>query len=465
MINIIKKFCLTALLAVICCVPINSRAWAEEQRVNSRYAEAYFTSIAAASCLGVYLEEEDTEYNYLRSMGWEIEPHVSRLGKVETHYTVAKRFFRDVNKQVFMVTFRGSTTSYDWKINLKTKKVNYGGSTLAEIEETAKLPVTSQMPAVHGGFNTYATSVLRDSVVSDEGYLRGVFGYVQETSDAVLILTGHSMGGAVATIVGTRLVDLGFPKDRLHILTFGAPAIGNTVYNENFANKLDVLRITNTNDPIPGSLQTFFSGYTQCGRQEKYHLSPQIGNMQHDMAMYFDHSIINLYKIKDEEIAAGRMKDTPKAKLTKGVPKVALWIKTSPGLSKMPLMPPVRRLLIDQYARVLPSYIIMDDKLDDEHTSHQHDLISVSARVGADYIMICGIDSTREKNKQNSWFLTQEQSLFYKNGQMLSVTDFAKKVVPAIGNVQAAGENYLIALNEMRQYMPFIKPTASGTIQ
>lgn len=464
MITLLKKICFAFLLAIMCCGTMGNRAFAEEQKINARYTEAYFTSIAAASCLGVYLEEEDTEYNYLRSMGWEIEPHVSRLGKVETHYTVAKRFFQDVNKQVFMVTFRGSTSSKDWKINLKTKKVNYGGSTLAEMESTAKLPVNGDTPAVHGGFNTYATTVLKDSVVSEDGYLRGVFGYVQENPNAILILTGHSMGGAVATIVGTRLVDLGFPKDRLHILTFGAPAIGNKQYNENFANKLDVLRITNTNDPIPGSLQTFFGGYIQCGRQEKYHLSPQISNMQHDMAMYFDHSIINMYKIKDEEIAAGRMKNTPRAKLTKGVPKIALWIKTSPGLDKMPLMPPVKRLLIDQYAKVLPSYIIMDDKLNEEQISHQHDLISVSAKIGADYIMVCGIDSTREKTKQNSWFLTQEQSLFYKNGQMLSMTGFAKKVVPAIGNVQAVGENYLVALKEMRQYLPFIDPAANGNI-
>ena len=47
------------------------------------------------------------------------------MGKLETHYTVARRYFSDIDKEVFIVTFRGSTTKMDWKINLKTKKVKF----------------------------------------------------------------------------------------------------------------------------------------------------------------------------------------------------------------------------------------------------------------------------------------------------------------------------------------------------
>ena len=456
MTNVIRKILMILVTACFLVVNGTQIAKADNSKLSREYVDAYFTALAAASCFGTYFDNGSVEYNYLRSLGWSIEPQVSHMGKLETHYTVARRYFSDIDKEVFIVTFRGSTTKMDWKINLKTKKVNYGGTTLKEIEEVSNLPFDKNGALVHGGFNEYAINVLKDSVIGEGDILRGVFGYAEEKENAHVILTGHSMGGAVATLVATRLVDLGFPKDKLHVLTFGAPAIGNEVYNEKFANGLDILRITNTNDPIPGSLQTFFSGYIQCGRNKKYHLSAQIGNLQHDMAMYFDHSIIDLYKVEDEEIAAGRMNRTARNKVTAGVPTVAIWVMKAPGLGKMPSMPDLKRLLVEQYARMFPSYILMNDQVENGPGVLQNDIITDSARAGADYILVCGIDGKRQKEREYSWFLVQDQAIFNRDGQMLSMTSFAKRVVPAIGNVQAAGENSLEAFKEIRKALPFV---------
>lgn len=437
---------------------------AQESRPSREYINSYFTTLAAAACLGEYISEESMGFNYLKIMGWKIEPRISHLGKLETHFTVASRYFKNLDRRVFLITFRGSTTKADWKINFKTNQVNYGGNTLKEMQAIARKFPPAKGPSVHGGFNEYAYNVLQDSVVAEDGSLRGVFGYAKENANSHIILTGHSMGGAVATILATRLVDLGFPKERLHVLTFGAPAIGNVDYNEQFANDLDIVRITNTNDPIPGSLQTFFRGYVQCGENVKYHLSNQVGNVQHDMAMYFDHSIIDLYKCEDEEIALGRVKPIARKRVIKGTPVVALWVENSPGLSKMPLMPDLKRMLLDQYVKFIPSYIIMGDGIGIEEIAKK-DIVASSRAVGADYILVCRIDSSRYKDKDDSWYIMQEQSLFKNDGKLLSMTNYAKRVTPSIGNVQAAGESCLDAFKELQKNMPFVGELVEDVIQ
>ena len=160
---------------------------------------------------------------------------------------------------------------------------------------------------MHEGFNEYVDTVLQTSVLNDDGSFRGVFGELMQNDDAFLILSGHSLGGAAATLLGERLVSLGVPREKFIVVTFGAPAIGNKEFAEQYGDKIHLLRITNTADPIPGSLQTFFGGYKQFGKHIKYNLSTKISSVQHDMAMYFDYSINEVYKAFDEEVAAGRL--------------------------------------------------------------------------------------------------------------------------------------------------------------
>ena len=283
---------LSFVLAVLVVLPVRA---ATRQPVSLEYVDKYFTSVAAASCLGVYLPENSTEFNYLRAYGWRIMPQKLRSGRVESNFAIAHNYFPELKKRIFLVTFRGSANKKDWSINLKTNRVNYGGSTLAEMDALAKEPLRKSEPAVHSGFNTYVDTVLRTSVLDDKGQLRGAFKAVAERADALMVLSGHSLGGAAATLLGQRLLDLGMPAERLCVVTFGAPAIGNEAFAVQYGSRLRLLRITNTADPVPGSLQTFFGGYKQFGQHIKYSLSPQISNMQHDMAMYFDYSVSDFY--------------------------------------------------------------------------------------------------------------------------------------------------------------------------
>jgi predicted lipase len=77
---------------------------------------------------------------------------------------------------------------------------------------------------------------------------------------AKVFVTGHSIGGALATICGARL-----SHANLHplIYTFGAPRVGDTTFAERFEN-IHLFRFENANDRIPSLPSTHF-GYVQCG--------------------------------------------------------------------------------------------------------------------------------------------------------------------------------------------------------
>lgn len=448
-----KKLCRICLLLLSLLLGAAS-ALAAVPNVSREYVDKYFTTVAAASCLGVYLPDSSTEFSYLRSYGWELAPQTYSEDKVETNFVIARNYFPELQKRVFLVTFRGSASKKDWGVNLQTQKVNFGGADLASMEALAAKPLREKAPAVHEGFNSYVNAVMRSSVLDEAGKLKGVFKAAAEDGDAYLVLSGHSLGGAAATLLGERLVSLGLPKEKFIVVTFGAPAVGNEEFVQEYGEAVNLLRITNTADPVPGSLQTFFGGYKQFGKHIKYRLSPKLSSMQHDMAMYFDYSVSELYKAFDKEVEQGHLYPVPDTKVTEGEPVVALWINEAARLHKVATVVDLKRFLTDEYKRMLPSYVVMDKALGQEAYAEQ-DIVQLSRYAGADYILICGIDGSRQRN-DSGWYLTLEQALFDKQGRMLSMSSLGRKVAPGVGNIQAAGENLVEAGRELHKQLPFV---------
>ena len=66
-----------------------------------------------------------------------------------------------------------------------------------------------------------------------------------------VIYTGHSLGGALATVAAPIVADWLDDKQH-HCLTFGSPRVGNQAFVDWFGRSIDVnIRITNEKDPIP----------------------------------------------------------------------------------------------------------------------------------------------------------------------------------------------------------------------
>ena len=66
-----------------------------------------------------------------------------------------------------------------------------------------------------------------------------------------IILAGHSLGGALATLAACYFYDLGLKKENMSIYTFGAPPVGDEDFCKKYRNNLDIYRVINKNDVIP----------------------------------------------------------------------------------------------------------------------------------------------------------------------------------------------------------------------
>ena len=129
-----KKILLTFLSLCLYCLP----AFAAEKSVKEQLRAAYFTSISAASCLGVYLPENSSEFSFMRSHGWEIAPYTFEDEGVKTNFSIASNVCDDCGMELYIVTFKGSTNKKDWGINLKTSHTAYGWYYIEEMEAIAK---------------------------------------------------------------------------------------------------------------------------------------------------------------------------------------------------------------------------------------------------------------------------------------------------------------------------------------
>ena len=163
----------------------------------------------------------------MKSCGWQVQTYAAKNKKLDVFYTLAANRTCD-GKKIYLLTIKGSTSKKDWKINVQTEHTFYGGNNLAEMRDIAKITAKENQPTVHGGFNAYVDYLLDKMVLDTDGInMKGIFAEVKNDSNTRLILVGHSMGGAVATLLAERLYDLGLPGDRFQVITFGSPAIGN----------------------------------------------------------------------------------------------------------------------------------------------------------------------------------------------------------------------------------------------
>ena len=157
------KFILV-LCVCIFCFSAQALAVAVSSEKQEIIKEYYFTeavNIAAGLCIGIYDPQQAPEIAYLRDYGWEIVPFKLKDGKVDSSIVVAKNHIKEQDIDFYIVGFRGSANKSDWKINLETEQVPYGGSTVEEFKTFAQtVKADETVPMVHKGFNEYVNTVL-----------------------------------------------------------------------------------------------------------------------------------------------------------------------------------------------------------------------------------------------------------------------------------------------------------------
>ena len=460
------------------------------RQLKERYNWAYFTNLAVLACAGAYEPDTSPEFAYLAQYGWKSRAYVLRDGRQEVNFTLLETL-TERGTPVYMVSFRGSASKGDWQADLTTALVPWRDTdqlTMAGAEKKMKL--SSTVPQVHKGFNSYTELVMEALSGSgrfverktDAGTpvwdLCGVDGSscaesetgavipeldmvrrLAEHPDAELLLTGHSLGGAVATLAGQRLIDLGVAPSRTHVVTFGAPAVGNRAFAKTYGKRLELLRVTNTADPVPKALQFFFGRYRQFGQEKDFELPRQISNMQHPVDMYMDCSFREYYHRYDKVVTADLMEAWPRECVSDPqAPLVAVWVGSSPQLDKTSYVPDLKRFMEAEYKAMLPNYRIMaeDVNLWGKMGRNPEDFSRKADAADADYILTIEIDGKKIRNTSD-WYLTLTQSLWdVKNRKMLLITSAGKRTSRDAGNVVTAMKAVQESRGELLRNLPWL---------
>jgi len=130
--------------------------------------------------------------------------------------------------RILYVSFRGTSTVHDVLSDISISSVK-----LTDGMHTAK---------VHSGFHKYFMSLFVD--------LKGLMKTHALDYDRV-VLTGHSLGGAIASIASIYIHELVQTK-KISCITFGAPKVGNQGFATIFSDSVRMdLRVIISSDPVP----------------------------------------------------------------------------------------------------------------------------------------------------------------------------------------------------------------------
>ncbi|KKY31689.1 putative feruloyl esterase a [Diaporthe ampelina] len=167
----------------------------------------------------------------------------SRAGFInETTYDIQGQVLRDDAAREAVVVFRGTASDKNFQVDLNV--------TLAPFETAAG---NCAGCSVHGGFYL-AWAAAREQVL---GLVQGVLG---EFPGYGVVITGHSLGGSMASLAATQFQPL-FPN--LTVYTFGEPRTGDALYVQAVENNFlasspcttRYFRSTREYIPIPYSYQ------------------------------------------------------------------------------------------------------------------------------------------------------------------------------------------------------------------
>ena len=235
--------------------------------------------LACAVCsLGAYSDDESF---FLRSMlasrGWQIE----KLSK-KNNLADAKAYLA-TKGDVKILAVAGTESLKDVEVDFRAGRVPLDDG----IPLDGKEKHAGDKIFVHRGFRDYADVVLSD------GLFERLKISLAENPNAKLYLTGHSLGGSVAIVMGLRLVDAGVDKNQFAVITFGSPAVGSKALAKNYKDKVDVTRVVMKGDVIKKSMRVL--GFVEFGDVIKYDSPNKDNHSEHKMAVYLDSAIRDFY--------------------------------------------------------------------------------------------------------------------------------------------------------------------------
>jgi predicted lipase len=152
-----------------------------------------------------------------------------------------------------VVSFRGTALHHNWLNNLKMGKSDfpYAPSTRGIVPQCQ----------VHSGFLCLYEELRKRLHIALRPFI------LQQSS---IILTGHSMGGALATLAAMDLAGIAIQR-RINLITYGAPRVGDAQFAEVLVQNVPYIRrVIEENDLVP-HFPGRRLGYVHAGPELYYH--------------------------------------------------------------------------------------------------------------------------------------------------------------------------------------------------
>jgi len=177
------------------------------------YEEAYKIYLAAGASAAAYSGRLGELANgYLMQDGWQIDHYVQAQGRTGARYLIAQK----TGVPYYLLAIVGTENKKDIKTDLKVDKVYFAGSNPEEFEaNTAKKDIPNTEPKVHKGFNEFVQAGPSAILRNPQRVSLSIPDLLRTDKMRKLLLTGHSLGGAAATLAGARLLSSGADHEQL----------------------------------------------------------------------------------------------------------------------------------------------------------------------------------------------------------------------------------------------------------
>lgn len=385
------------------------------------YEKAHLIYLAAGASAAAYNDRLGEMANhYLAQEGWRIDHYVQENGHSGARYLIASK--PDV--PYFLIAIVGTETEQDIQTDLRVGKVYFAGSTADECSANAAKPdVPDTLPKVHDGFNRFLQAGL-GAVLENSNHHTLYLPDLLKDPTKKLYITGHSLGGAAATLAGARLLDRGTPAQQLEVITFGAPAVGNPAFAAKFGPTLPLIRVVNSGDPVTGVLQTLVGSYQQFGEEIKWY-PPDSNNNPHELTGYLDEAIKNYYDKRRLAVAARVTIPLPHpaaaTNKTETLPAEKIYIAPLQNHLPSALTPEfeyMNEIMQDEYEEMLPN----------AKTATQSDAAwqEQAAAAQCGLAIIPEVSAVRVKQEENVYYITLTQTIRdVRTGRAIDMASFS----------------------------------------
>ena len=163
----------------------------------------------------------------------------SKSSVVDLQFMQLNKYDESLKKELIVLVFQGSQEAEDWITNISLKHTDYFGG-----------------EKVHKGFydslKFFIKNIKNMNLTTKDKQLYSLSKDIDFINkNCKILITGHSLGGAIATLVASYLTDLGVDKESMDIYTFGAPPVGGEDFCQKYEKGLNLYRVVNENDIVP----------------------------------------------------------------------------------------------------------------------------------------------------------------------------------------------------------------------